>query len=98
MFAVKVIMDKVPLNVVWQWLGHSFVFMTSICTQNTGMDTSEFVWRIMTISKNPSILENPNLIGFPPTQTDAPFPSRVNELKDSILKVVRNPLLFYDHP
>ena len=40
-FAVKAIMDNVPLNVLQQWLGHSSVFTTSIYTQITGMDTSE---------------------------------------------------------
>ncbi len=45
-FAVKAIMDQVPLNVLQQWLGHSSVFSTSIYTQITGMDTSEFMGRI----------------------------------------------------
>ena len=45
-FAVKAIMDNVPLNVLQQWLGHSSVFTTSIYTQITGMDTSEFMGRI----------------------------------------------------
>lgn len=45
-FAVKAIMDQVPLNVLQQWLGHSSVFTTSIYTQITGMDTSEFMGRI----------------------------------------------------
>ena len=42
-FAVKAIMDNVPLNVLQQWMGHSSVFTTSIYTQITGMDTSEFM-------------------------------------------------------
>lgn len=42
-FAVKAIMDQVPLNVLQQWLGHSSVFTTSIYTQITGMDTSRFM-------------------------------------------------------
>ena len=45
-FAVKAIMDNVPLNVLQQWLGHSSVFATSIYTQITGMDTSEFMGRV----------------------------------------------------
>ncbi len=45
-FAVKAIMDQVPLNVLQQWLGHSSVFTTSIYTQITGMDTSEFMERV----------------------------------------------------
>ena len=42
-FAVKAIMDNVPLNVLQQWLGHSSIFTTSIYTQITGMDTSQFM-------------------------------------------------------
>jgi site-specific recombinase XerD len=45
-FAVKAIMDNVPLNILQQWLGHSSVFTTSIYTQITGMDTSEFMERM----------------------------------------------------
>ncbi len=45
-FAVKAIMDNVPLNVLQQWLGHSSVLTTSIYTQITGMDTSEFMGRV----------------------------------------------------
>ncbi len=45
-FAVKAIMDGVPLNVLQQWMGHSSVFTTSIYTQITGMDTSEFMERV----------------------------------------------------
>ena len=45
-FAVRVIIDNVTLNVVQQWLGHSSVFTTSIYTQITGMDTSEFMERV----------------------------------------------------
>ena len=45
-FAVKAVMDGVPLNVLQQWLGHSSVLTTSIYTQITGMDTSEFMNRI----------------------------------------------------
>ena len=45
-FAVKAIMDNVPLNVLQQWLGHSSIFTTSVYTQITGMDTSQFMERI----------------------------------------------------
>ena len=45
-FAVKAILDNVPLNVLQQWMGHSSVFTTSIYTQITGMDTSEFMGRV----------------------------------------------------
>ena len=45
-FAVKAIMDNVPLNVLQQWLWHSSIFTTSIYTQITGMDTSQFMERI----------------------------------------------------
>ena len=45
-FAVKAIMDNVPLNILQQWLGHSSIFTTSIYTQITGMDTSQFMEKI----------------------------------------------------
>ena len=45
-FAVKAIMDNVPLNVLQQWLGHSSIFTTSIYTQITGMDTPQFMEKI----------------------------------------------------
>ncbi len=45
-FAVKAIMNNVPLNVLQQWLGHSSIFTTSIYTQITGMDTSQFMRQI----------------------------------------------------
>ncbi len=45
-FAVKAIMDGVPLNVVQKWLGHSSVFTTSVYTDITGMDTKEWMNRI----------------------------------------------------
>ena len=45
-FAVKAIMDNVPLNVLQQRLGHSSIFTTSIYTQITGMDTSQFMERV----------------------------------------------------
>jgi site-specific recombinase XerD len=45
-FAVKAIIENFPLNVLQQWLGHSSIFTTSIYTQITGMDTSQFMERI----------------------------------------------------
>ncbi len=45
-FAVRAIIDGVPLNVLQQWMGHSSVFTTSIYTQITGMDTSGFMERV----------------------------------------------------
>lgn len=45
-FAVKAIMDNVPLNVLQQWMGHSSVFTTSIYTQITCLDTSQFMERV----------------------------------------------------
>ena len=45
-FAVKAIMDNVPLNVVQQWLGHASIFTTSVYTQITGLDTSQFMERV----------------------------------------------------
>ncbi len=42
-FAVKAIMDQVPLNILQQRMGHSSEFTTSIFTQITGMDTSRFM-------------------------------------------------------
>ncbi|MEM3192981.1 MAG: site-specific integrase [Candidatus Parvarchaeota archaeon] len=45
-FAVRAILDGVPLNVLQQWMGHSSIFTTSIYTQITGMDTSEFMRRM----------------------------------------------------
>jgi site-specific recombinase XerD len=44
-FAVKAIMDNVPLNVLQQWLGHSSIFTTSTYTQLTGMDILLCLWR-----------------------------------------------------
>jgi len=42
-FGVKAIMNHVPLSVLQEWLGHSSIFTTSIYTQITGMDTSQFM-------------------------------------------------------
>jgi len=42
-FGVKAIMNHVPLSVLQEWLGHASIFTTSIYTQITGMDTSQFM-------------------------------------------------------
>jgi integrase len=42
-FGVKAIINHVPLSVLQEWLGHSSIFTTSIYTQITGMDTSQFM-------------------------------------------------------
>ena len=42
-FGVKAIMNHVPLAVLQEWLGHSSIFTTSIYTEITGMDTSQFM-------------------------------------------------------
>ena len=45
-FGVRAIMNHVPLSVLQEWLGHSSIFTTSIYTQITGMDTSQFMSQI----------------------------------------------------
>ena len=45
-FAVKAILSGVPINILQKWLSHSSIFITSIYTDITGMDTSEFMARI----------------------------------------------------
>jgi len=45
-FGVKAILNHVPLSVLQEWLGHSSIFTTSIYTQITGMDTSQFMNQI----------------------------------------------------
>ena len=45
-FAVKAIMDNVPLNVLQRWLGPSSIFTTSIYTQINGINTSQFMERM----------------------------------------------------
>ena len=42
-FAVKAIMDHVPLNALQQWMSHPSVFTISIYTPITRMDTSRFM-------------------------------------------------------
>jgi site-specific recombinase XerD len=42
-FAVKAILSGVPINILQKWLSHSSIFITSIYTDITGMDTSQFM-------------------------------------------------------
>ena len=42
-FAVKAVLSGIPLNVLQKWLSHSSIFVTSIYTDITGMDTSQFM-------------------------------------------------------
>ncbi len=46
-FAVKAILSGTPLNILQQWLGHSSIFTTSIYLDVTGMDTSDFMKRMI---------------------------------------------------
>jgi integrase/recombinase XerD len=45
-FAVKAILSGVPINILQKWLSHSSIFITSIYTNITGMDTSQFMNQI----------------------------------------------------
>jgi integrase len=45
-FAVKAILSGVPINILQKWLSHSSIFITSIYTDVTGMDTSQFMNKI----------------------------------------------------
>jgi site-specific recombinase XerD len=45
-FAVKAILSGVPINILQKWLSHSSIFITSIYTDVTGMDTSQFMSKI----------------------------------------------------
>jgi len=45
-FAVKAILNGVPINILQKWLSHSSIFITSIYTDVTGMDTSMFMNQI----------------------------------------------------
>jgi site-specific recombinase XerD len=45
-FAVKAILSGVPINILQKWLSHSSIFITSIYTDITGMDTSQFMNKI----------------------------------------------------
>ena len=42
-FAVAAVLSGVPLNVLQEWMAHSSIFITSIYTQITGMDTSRYM-------------------------------------------------------
>jgi len=45
-FAVKAILSGVPINILQKWLSHSSIFITSIYTDITGMDSSQFMNQI----------------------------------------------------
>ncbi len=45
-FAVKALLDGVPINVLQKWLAHSSLIMTSIYADVLGMDTSDFMRNI----------------------------------------------------
>jgi integrase/recombinase XerD len=45
-FGVKAILSGVPINILQKWLSHSSIFITSIYTDITGMDTSQFMNKI----------------------------------------------------
>lgn len=42
-FGVWAVLNRVPLSVLQDWLGHESIFNTSIYTQITGMDTSQYM-------------------------------------------------------
>ena len=42
-FAVKALLDGVPINVLQKWLAHSSLAMTTVYADVLGMDTSEFM-------------------------------------------------------
>ncbi|MVT13991.1 MAG: tyrosine-type recombinase/integrase [Euryarchaeota archaeon] len=46
-FAVKAILSGVPINILQKWLSHSSIFITSIYTDVTGMDTSQFMNQVL---------------------------------------------------
>ncbi|MDA8142650.1 MAG: site-specific integrase [Thermoplasmatales archaeon] len=45
-FAVKALLDGVPINVLQKWLAHSSLIMTSVYADVMGMDTSDFMRNI----------------------------------------------------
>ena len=45
-FAVKALLDGVPINVLQKWLAHSSLIMTSVYADVLGMDTSDFMRNI----------------------------------------------------
>ena len=42
-FAVTAVLSGVPLNVLQEWMAHSSIFITSVYTQITGIDTSRYM-------------------------------------------------------
>ena len=42
-FAVKALLDGVPINVLQKWLAHSSLAMTTVYADVLGMDTSDFM-------------------------------------------------------
>ncbi|WP_298278447.1 site-specific integrase [Ferroplasma sp.] len=42
-FGVTAVLSGIPLNVLQEWLAHSSIFITSIYTQITGLDTSRYM-------------------------------------------------------
>ncbi len=45
-FAVKALLDGVPINVLQRWLAHSSLAMTTVYADVLGMDTSDFMRNI----------------------------------------------------
>ena len=45
-FAVKALMDGVPINVVQKWLAHSSLLVTSVYADVLSMDTSAFMKQV----------------------------------------------------
>jgi len=48
-FAVKAILSGVPINIHQKWLSNSSIFITSIYTDVTGIDTRQYVSKIRLI-------------------------------------------------
>ncbi len=42
-FAVTAVLSGVPLNVLQEWMAHSSIFITSVYTQITGIDTTKYM-------------------------------------------------------
>jgi len=42
-FAVTAVLSGVPLNVLQEWMAHSSIFITSVYTQITGIDTTRYM-------------------------------------------------------
>jgi len=47
---VKAILSGVPVNILQKWLSHSSIFITSIYTNITGMDTRQFKSKIRLVT------------------------------------------------